>query len=110
MGFGGHETALGKVEAQVCSEKGCFRQAEGPSRDERCGQEEVVGPDESSLGREAKSESLTVVVRRFAYSRLPYHDGELFETRRVMLEDDLSHSIPSSSGISKRWRWQGIIV
>jgi hypothetical protein len=105
---------MGKVEAQVCSEEVCPREDEDPSRDERCIQEEVVGLDESSLGGEAKSESiiegLNVVVRRFAYSRLPCHDRELFETRRLMLEDDLSHSIPTSSGISKRWRWQGIIA
>ena len=43
---------MGKMEGKVRTEEGCSRQAKGPSRDECCGQEEVVGLDESSLGCE----------------------------------------------------------
>jgi hypothetical protein len=96
------------------SEEVCPREDEGPSNDECCGQEEVVGLDESPLGCEAKGESivesLNVRVRRLGYSRPPYQDRKLFETRRPMPEDELSRSIPTSSEISKRWRWQGTIV
>jgi hypothetical protein len=91
------------------SEEVCPREDEGPSNDERCGQEEVFGLDESPLGCDAKGESI-VESLNVGVRRPPYQDRKLFETRRPMLEDELSRSIPTSSEISKRWRWQGTIV
>jgi len=43
---------MGKAEGQVCSQEVGSCQAKGPSNDERCGQEEIVRLDESSLGCE----------------------------------------------------------
>ena len=43
---------MGKVAPQVCSQEVRPREDQGPSRDERCGQEEIVRLDESPLGGE----------------------------------------------------------
>ena len=46
---------MGKAEGQVCSQEVGSREDEGPSNDERCGQEEAVRLDESPLGCEEEA-------------------------------------------------------
>ena len=52
--FGGHETAMGKMERKVSSQEG-----QEPSCNECRRQEAVVYVDEGTLGREAQGESIT---------------------------------------------------
>ena len=61
-----------KQKGQVCSEKVCSREDEGPSNDERCGREEVVGLDESPSGCEEEAR-----LALFPPPTMFYPDGRL---------------------------------
>jgi len=81
---------MGKVEGKVCSQE-----VRKSSMSAAASKKLSVL---KALGRKAEGESmiesLNVVVRRLVYSPIRYHNREPFETRSLMLEDDLACSSP----------------